>query len=192
MIILLFLLCGLSGVNYIKKYLAILIVSNHYHLQFNLDISYSHQEGIKMTSTRYPQRVRNDLRFRELTVLRVERVAAGFQRIVLGGDALEGFSSRGFDDHSKVFFPEPGATFVRQWLPMKGSTGAKACARRRVTTHRCTMKRVMNWSSISLSMMAALPATGRSGESGRQTHHRRPARFTGGRGRLRLAVIRVR
>lgn len=65
-----------------------------------------------MTSTRYPQRVRNDLRFRELTVLRVERVAAGFQRIVLGGDALEGFSSRGFDDHSKVFFPEPGATFV--------------------------------------------------------------------------------
>jgi ferric-chelate reductase (NADPH) len=29
-----------------------------------------------MTSTRYPQRVRNDLRFRELTVLRVERVSA--------------------------------------------------------------------------------------------------------------------
>ena len=34
---------------------------------------------------RYPQRVRNELRFRELTVLRVERVGAGFQRIVLGG-----------------------------------------------------------------------------------------------------------
>ena len=34
---------------------------------------------------RYPQRVRNDLRFRELTVLRVERISAGFQRIVLGG-----------------------------------------------------------------------------------------------------------
>ena len=44
-----------------------------------------------MASTRYPQRVRNDLRFRELTVLRVERVSAGFQRIVLGGEALEGF-----------------------------------------------------------------------------------------------------
>ncbi|WP_255588946.1 MULTISPECIES: siderophore-interacting protein [unclassified Leclercia] len=65
-----------------------------------------------MTTTRYPQRVRNDLRFRELNVLRVERVSAGFQRIVLGGEALEGFSSRGFDDHSKVFFPEPGTTFV--------------------------------------------------------------------------------
>lgn len=56
-----------------------------------------------MTSTRYPQRVRNDLRFRKLDVLRVERVSAGFQRIVLGGEALEGFSSRGFDDHTKVF-----------------------------------------------------------------------------------------
>jgi len=65
-----------------------------------------------MTTTRYPQRVRNDLRFRELNVLRVERVSAGFQRIVLGGEALEGFSSRGFDDHSKVFFPEKGTNFV--------------------------------------------------------------------------------
>lgn len=65
-----------------------------------------------MTSPRYPQRVRNDLRFRELDVLRVERVNAGFQRIVLGGEALKDFSSRGFDDHTKVFFPAPGTTFV--------------------------------------------------------------------------------
>lgn len=61
---------------------------------------------------RYPQRVRNELRFRELTVLRTERIGAGFQRIVLGGEALEGFSSRGFDDHTKVFFPAPGSAFV--------------------------------------------------------------------------------
>lgn len=61
---------------------------------------------------RYPQRVRNALRFRELTVLRVERVGAGFQRIVLGGEALEGFTSRGFDDHTKVFFPQPGSQFT--------------------------------------------------------------------------------
>ncbi|MCX9001911.1 siderophore-interacting protein [Citrobacter portucalensis] len=63
-------------------------------------------------TSRYPQRVRNELRFRELTVLRVERISAGFQRIVLGGDALDGFSSHGFDDHTKVFFPEPGSNFV--------------------------------------------------------------------------------
>ncbi len=59
-------------------------------------------------STRYPQRVRNDLRFRELTVLRMERAGSGFQRIVLGGEPLEGFTSRGFDDHTKVFFPAAG------------------------------------------------------------------------------------
>jgi ferric-chelate reductase (NADPH) len=61
---------------------------------------------------RYPQRVRNELRFRELTVLRVERIGAGFQRIILGGEALEGFTSRGFDDHTKVFFPQPGSAFT--------------------------------------------------------------------------------
>ncbi|QMI03869.1 siderophore-interacting protein [Citrobacter sp. RHB25-C09] len=63
-------------------------------------------------ASRYPQRVRNELRFRELTVLRTERISAGFQRIVLGGEALEGFSSRGFDDHIKVFFPQPGCRFT--------------------------------------------------------------------------------
>lgn len=63
-------------------------------------------------TSRYPQRVRNELRFRELTVLRVERISAGFQRIVLGGNALEGFRSLGFDDHTKVFFPEPDSRFV--------------------------------------------------------------------------------
>lgn len=61
---------------------------------------------------RYPQRVRNELRFRELTVLRVERISVGFQRIVLGGEQLAGFTSRGFDDHCKVFFPKAGESFV--------------------------------------------------------------------------------
>lgn len=64
-----------------------------------------------MTTTRYPkypQRVRNALRFRELTVLRVERIGSAFQRIVLGGEALEGFVSQGFDDHTKLFFPRSG------------------------------------------------------------------------------------
>ena len=66
----------------------------------------------KTKADKYPQRVRNELRFRELTVLRVERAGAAFQRIVLGGEALEGFASHGFDDHTKVFFPAPGTTFV--------------------------------------------------------------------------------
>ena len=65
-----------------------------------------------MKENKYPQRVRNELRFRELTVLRVERVGAAFQRIVLGGAALNGFSSRGFDDHTKLFFPQAGTTLT--------------------------------------------------------------------------------
>lgn len=62
--------------------------------------------------SRYPQRVRNVLRFRQLTVLRTERISAGFQRIVLGGDELKGFASYGFDDHSKLFFPQAGVPFT--------------------------------------------------------------------------------
>lgn len=62
--------------------------------------------------TRYPQRVRNELHFRELTVLRVERISVGFQRIVLGGAALDGFRSLGFDDHTKVFFSESGSQVI--------------------------------------------------------------------------------
>ncbi len=61
--------------------------------------------------TQFPQRVRNELRFRELTVLESERVS-GFQRVVFGGESLAGFSSRGFDDHVKVFFPQDGVPFV--------------------------------------------------------------------------------
>ncbi|MEZ2583919.1 siderophore-interacting protein [Kluyvera intermedia] len=65
-----------------------------------------------MKETKYPQRVRNELRFRELTVTRVERIGEAFQRIVLGGETLEGFSSRGFDDHTKLFFPQAGTTLT--------------------------------------------------------------------------------
>lgn len=67
---------------------------------------------VSQQKTNYPRRVRNALRFRELEVLRVERVSRAFQRVVLGGEALEGFVSQGFDDHTKLFFPQPGARFV--------------------------------------------------------------------------------
>lgn len=60
----------------------------------------------------YPRRVRNELRFRELDVVRVERINTGFQRIVLGGEALDGFSSQGFDDHTKIFFPAEGTRLI--------------------------------------------------------------------------------
>ncbi|WP_338463980.1 siderophore-interacting protein [Franconibacter daqui] len=69
--------------------------------------------------TTYLQRVRNELRFRELTVLSSERVS-GFQRIVFGGESLTGFTSRGFDDHIKLFFPTPGTEFVPPQVTEEG------------------------------------------------------------------------
>lgn len=59
-----------------------------------------------------PRRVRNELRFRALTVLRSEIIAPGFQRVVVGGPELEGFVSQGFDDHIKLFFPADPARFI--------------------------------------------------------------------------------
>jgi ferric-chelate reductase (NADPH) len=75
--------------------------------------------------TKYPQRVRNELRFRELTVLRVERIGQAFQRIVLGGEALEGFTSPGFDDHTKLFFPQPGSHFAPPTITDEGIVWAE-------------------------------------------------------------------
>lgn len=55
-------------------------------------------------------RVRHDLRFRVLTVARVANVTPKMRRITLTGEDLAGFTSSGFDDHVKLFFPRDGET----------------------------------------------------------------------------------
>ena len=55
------------------------------------------------------ERVRHELKRRILTVLRVEQPAARMVRVVLGGPELAGFTSLGFDDHVKLFFPSAQA-----------------------------------------------------------------------------------
>ncbi|RST55101.1 siderophore-interacting protein [Variovorax sp. MHTC-1] len=57
---------------------------------------------------RLPRRVRHELRFRKLEVRAVQRVAPHLIRITLGGEELAGFTSPGFDDHAKIFFPDAG------------------------------------------------------------------------------------
>lgn len=52
------------------------------------------------------RRVRHELKRRRLTVKRVEPLPAHRVRVVLGGDDLAGFTSPGFDDHVKLFFPD--------------------------------------------------------------------------------------
>lgn len=58
------------------------------------------------TSSRLPECVRNELRFRQLTVTAKTRIADSFWRIDFSGADLAGFTSPGFDDHIKVFFPD--------------------------------------------------------------------------------------
>lgn len=55
------------------------------------------------------QRVRHELRRREVQVARVEPLGAEFVRIVFAGESLDGFTSLGFDDHVKFMFADPAA-----------------------------------------------------------------------------------
>jgi NADPH-dependent ferric siderophore reductase len=54
---------------------------------------------------RAPRRVRHEPRRRTLTVNSADKIAAHMLRITLTGD-LGGFTSLGFDDHVKLFFPD--------------------------------------------------------------------------------------
>lgn len=59
----------------------------------------------RQTKRKLPERVKNELKFRELVVKSKQTVAGCFYRIVFASEQLAGFSSQGFDDHIKVFFP---------------------------------------------------------------------------------------
>jgi len=70
---------------------------------------------------RTPRRVRNELRFRKLAVKTVQRVTPHLIRVTLTGDDLAGFQSPGFDDHVKLFFPDPATGKLS--LPTMGPEG---------------------------------------------------------------------
>lgn len=65
------------------------------------------------------QRVRHELRRRELVVLRTEQPSPQLRRIVFGGAALDGFTSLSFDDHVKLILPQPGGAepVMRDYTP---------------------------------------------------------------------------
>lgn len=69
---------------------------------------------------RAPQRVRNELRFRHITVASKTRIAGEFWRIVFTGSDLAGFNSPSFDDHIKVFFPEAGGVLTLPQMTEEG------------------------------------------------------------------------
>lgn len=70
---------------------------------------------------RTPRRVRHELRFRQLAVKTVQRVTPHLIRVTLTGDDLAGFNSPGFDDHAKIFFPDPATGKLS--LPAMGPEG---------------------------------------------------------------------
>ncbi|MDE1181616.1 siderophore-interacting protein [Paraburkholderia sp.] len=66
-------------------------------------------------------RVRHPLKFRLLQVARVEPLTPHLLRITFTGEDLQDFVSASFDDHVKVFFPEPGQD--KPTLPTAGPDG---------------------------------------------------------------------
>ena len=52
-------------------------------------------------STPRVQRVRHELKRRELQVVRVETISPHFRSVTFGGDSLADFVSASFDDHVK-------------------------------------------------------------------------------------------
>lgn len=74
--------------------------------------------------------VRHDFAIRHLSVAATRRLSPGFIRVTLTGDDLDGFTSTGPTDHSKVFFPDPSTGVIaaptlvdgRLQRPESGST----------------------------------------------------------------------
>jgi len=73
------------------------------------------------------RRVRHELKLRELTVARIERLGEGFAAITFTGEALADFTSLSFDDHVKFMFPDAdadGGQVRRDYTPRRFSREA--------------------------------------------------------------------
>ena len=80
-----------------------------------------------MSETDIPtiERVRHDLKLREVTVARINRVSPGFASITFQGEALADFTSLSFDDHVKFMFNDANGEQVRRdYTPRRVDTGA--------------------------------------------------------------------
>lgn len=65
-------------------------------------------------ATRRVERVRHELRRRDLTVVEVRHLSPGFVAVTFGGEALADFVSLSFDDHVKFMFDGGGHEPVRR------------------------------------------------------------------------------
>ncbi|MCS0585264.1 siderophore-interacting protein [Massilia pinisoli] len=75
----------------------------------------------------FVRRVRHELKLRELTVARVEKLGDGFAAITFTGDELADFVSLSFDDHVKFMFTDADGTQVRRdYTPRRFDREARA------------------------------------------------------------------
>lgn len=81
-----------------------------------------------MSETDIPtiERVRHDLKLREVTVARIDRVSPGFASITFQDEALADFMSLSFDDHVKFMFNDANGEQVRRdYTPRRVDTDAR-------------------------------------------------------------------
>lgn len=72
------------------------------------------------------QRVRHELRVRDLTVSRIAPLGDAFLSITFQGKALDGFVSASFDDHVKLMIPGlDGDTIRRDYTPLRYDAEAR-------------------------------------------------------------------
>lgn len=67
-----------------------------------------------MTTPRTVQRVRHEIKMRDVKVTRISQTGANMLRLTFGGEALEDFVSLSFDDHIKFIFSDGVAEPVRR------------------------------------------------------------------------------
>lgn len=80
---------------------------------------------MEQQNRRQVQRVRHELRMREVTVAGVAPLGAHFVAITFRGEALDDFVSLSFDDHVKFMFDgEDGAQVRRDYTPRRFDAGA--------------------------------------------------------------------
>jgi len=66
------------------------------------------------------ERVRHDLKLRDVEVVRIDRLSPGFAAITFKGDALADFTSLSFDDHVKFMFDgADGQQLRRDYTPRR-------------------------------------------------------------------------
>jgi NADPH-dependent ferric siderophore reductase len=82
---------------------------------------------MEQSANQLVRRVRHELKLRELTVSRIERLGDGFVAITFAGEALGDFTSLSFDDHVKFMFPDTdaeGEQVRRDYTPRRFSREA--------------------------------------------------------------------